>query len=100
MQTDSKTYTTQGILESLGFSDPMEAARQQARMILLGRRAHYESEMKRLEKKWGKSLEEMRKGYLEPGSENASLDDDYLTWQWYADAKSIIDEQLAVLMGE
>ena len=78
----------------------MEAARQQARMILLGRRAHYESEMKRFEKKWGKSLEEMREDYLETGTENAALDDDYLTWQWYADAKSTIDEQLAVLMGE
>jgi len=98
MQAYSKTYTTQTILTSLGFSDPMDAARQQARMILLGRRARYESEMSKFEREWGKSLEEMRERYLATGAEDAAVDDDYLTWQWYADAKKIIDEQLDVLL--
>ncbi len=98
MQAYSKAYTAQTILTSLGFSDPMAAARQQARMILLGRRSRYEAEIKKLEKKWGKSLDEMRQRYRATDSEDASLDDDYLSWQWYADATKIIDEQLAVLM--
>ena len=79
MQVTWKTYTPQKILESLGFSDPMKAARQQARMILLGRRERYESEMKRLEKKWGMSLDAMRERYHAVGSEDSALDDDYLT---------------------
>ncbi len=100
MQVDSKTITAQDVLTSLGFPDPMDAARQQARMILLGRRARYEAEMKRLEKKWGRSLEAMRQLYLKPGVEHAEMDEDYLTWQWYADAKQTVEEQLAVLSRE
>ena len=93
----SKTYTAEGILTSLGYSDPMVAARQQARMILLGRRSRYQAEMKRLAEKWGCRLEELRERYLAQGHEDFDLDDDYLTWQWYADATETIDEQLAVL---
>jgi len=97
MSTATQTYTTRSILASLGYSDPMAAARQQGRMILLGRRAHYQAEIRRLEKKWGRTLAEMRAGYEAPGSEDFAADDDYVQWQWLTDAVEAINAQLTVL---
>jgi len=50
-----------------------------------------------MENKWGCTLEEMRQRYLARGSEDFDTDDDYVRWQWYADAIETIDAQLAVL---
>jgi hypothetical protein len=100
MKTLTNTDTSEKIIQSLGYRDPMDAARQQARMILLGRRSRYEAEIKKLEGKWRSSLDEMRARYQEIGNENFELDDDFLTWQWYEDAIEHIDSQLAVLAGE
>jgi hypothetical protein len=97
MSTATPTYTTKSILASLGYPDPMAAARQQGRMILLGRRTHYQAEIRQLEKKWGRTLAEMRVGYEAPGNEDFAADDDYVQWQWLADAVEAIDAQLAVL---
>jgi hypothetical protein len=97
MPTVDQSYTTEGILTSLGYPDPMTAARQQARMILLGRRSRYRAEIRKLEHKWGCTLEEMRQRYTDRGSEDFDADDDYVQWQWYADAIKTIDAQLAVL---
>jgi len=94
------TTTPEEILASLGYEDPMAAARQQARMILLGRRAHYEAEMKRLEEKWQSNMEELISRYDAVGEENFELDDDILSWRWYAEAIERIDNQLAILSGE
>ena len=49
MQATTRTYTTESILESLGYPEPLVAARQQARMILLGRRTRNEAEIGQLE---------------------------------------------------
>ena len=100
MQALTDTTPSEKIIRSLGYDDPMDAARQQARMILLGRRARYEAEIKKLEGKWQSSLDEMRSRYQAVGDENFELDDDFLTWQWYEDAIERIDSQLAVLSGE
>jgi len=100
MQATTNAITSEKIIRELGYQDPMDAARQQARMILLGRRAHYEAEIKKLEGKWQSSLDEMRARYQAIGNENFELDDDLLSWQWYAEAIERIDNQLAILSGE
>jgi hypothetical protein len=66
----AKSYTVKGILASLGYSDPLVAARQHARMILLGRLARYQAAVHQLEAKWGCSLEELRTRYTVFGDED------------------------------
>jgi hypothetical protein len=39
----------------------------------------------------------MRAGYETPGNEDFAADDDYVQWQWLADAVEAIDAQLAAL---
>lgn len=92
------TYTVDSILKSLGYVDPMLAARQQARMILLGKKARYQAEIQKLANKWGLSLEQMQQKYEQEGVEDFAADDDYTQWQWYADAVHVIDSQLEVLV--
>ena len=48
MQTSTKSYTTGSVLAALGYPDPLVAARQQARMILLGRLARYQAAIQQL----------------------------------------------------
>lgn len=97
MSTSVRSYTTEGILASLGYPDPLMAARQHARMILLGRRARYQAAIRQLEVKWGCTLEELRARYAAHGSEDFAADDDYLQWQWYADAVETVNAQLVAL---
>ncbi len=97
MQPATQPYTTERILISLGYPDPMVAARQQARMILLGRRSRHQAEIRRMEARWSLTLEEMRQRYTARDSEDIETDDDYVQWQWFADAINMIDAQLAVL---
>jgi hypothetical protein len=92
-----KSYTTESTFASLGYPDPLVAARQHARMILLGRLARYQAAIRQLEVKWGCTLEELRTRYTAQGSEDFAADDDYLQWQWYADAVEIVNAQLAAL---
>jgi len=66
-------------------------------MILLGRLARYQAAIRQLEAKWGCTLEDLRARYIAQGSEDFEADDDYLQWQWYADAIEAINAQLAVL---
>ncbi len=91
------TYTPESILSSLGYADPLDAARQQARMILLGRLARYEAHIRALEAQWECTLADMNVRYTAPGQEKAAADDAYLDWQWYADAKATVQKQLAAL---
>lgn len=99
MQTRSHThsYTLEGVLATLGYRDSQAAARQQARMILLGRQARYQAAIQRLEAQWGCSLDELRARYTAQGSEDFKSDDDYLEWQWYADAVETVKAQLAAI---
>ena len=97
MQTTGKSYTTQSVLAALGYADPMDAARQQARMILLGRLSRYEAAIQLLQNKWGKTLAEMRARYTVPGDEDFTADDDYMEWQWYSDALDTIKAQLEAI---
>ena len=85
------------ILKSLGYADPMLAARQQARMILLGRLARYQAAIQQMESKWGVSLIEMSRRYEQETAENFAIDDDYLEWKWFADAAAVVESQLAAL---
>jgi len=94
MQT---TYTAESVLTTLGYPDPMAAARQQARMILLGRLAHYQAAIQELQTKWGSTLDEMRARYTAKHREDFAADDDYLQWQWYADAIETVNAQLAAV---
>lgn len=91
------TYTTERVLASLGYADPLDAARQQARMILLGRRARYEARIQLLESKWGCSVADMRARYVLEGQEDFEADDDYVQWQWYLDALTALDAQIAAI---
>jgi hypothetical protein len=91
------TYTTESVLASLGYADPLDAARQQARMILLGRKARYEARIQSLEAKWGCSVADMRVRYTLEGQENFEADDDYVQWQWYLDALASLDAQIAAI---
>jgi hypothetical protein len=93
----STRYTVDSILKSLGYVDPMMAARQQARMILLGKKARYQTEIQQLESKWGLTLTQMQQKYQQEGVEDFIADDDYTQWQWYVDAIAAIDSQLEVL---
>jgi enolase len=93
----STHYTVDGILKSLGYVDPMMAARQQARMILLGKKARYQTEIQQLESKWGLTLAQMQQKYQQESVEDFTADDDYAQWQWYTDAVNAIDSQLEVL---
>jgi hypothetical protein len=97
METSAQLHTIEGILASLGYSDPMAAARQHARMILLGRLARYQAAIQELEARWDCTLEELRERYVARGSEDFQADDDYLQWQWYADAIQTISSQLAAI---
>lgn len=45
MRTASQSHTADSIFTSLGYPDPMVAARQQARVILLGRKSRYQAEI-------------------------------------------------------
>ena len=82
MQTPTQSHTVEGILTTLGYPNPLAAARQQARMILLGRLARYQAAIQRLEAHWDCTLEELRTRYTAQGSEDFAADDDYLQWQW------------------
>jgi len=97
MSTSVKSYTTESVLASLGYPDPLVAARQHARMILLGRLARYQAATRELEVKWGCTLEDLRTRYTAQGSEDFETDDDYLQWQWYADAVETVNAQLAAV---
>ena len=55
MQTSTKSYTTGSVLAALRYPDPLVAARQQARMILLGRLARYQAAIQQLESQWERS---------------------------------------------
>ncbi len=91
------TYTPERVLALLGYADPLDAARQHARMILLGRRARYEAQAQALAAKWGCSVAEMQARYMLQGQEDFEADDDYVEWQWYLDALSVLDAQIAAL---
>lgn len=69
-------------------------------MILLGKLAHYEAEMQCLSVKWGRTLDQMRATYTLAGEEQPDADDDYIQWQWYADAAVEVQRQLITLAGE
>ena len=96
-QESASTYTTEGILASLGYPDPLIAARQHARMILLGRQARYQAAMRQLEARWGCTLEGLRTRYLTHDAEDFTADDDYVQWQWNADAAQTVETQLTAL---
>ncbi len=97
MQATATNYTTEAILATLGYPEPLAAARQQARMMLLGRLTRFQTGVQQHERTWGCSLEEMRARYEQPGQEDFAVDDAYLEWQWYADAVGTIQAQLAAL---
>ncbi|MDY6874626.1 MAG: hypothetical protein SWK90_00250 [Chloroflexota bacterium] len=99
MQTSTQSYTIEDVLATLGYPDPLAAARQQARMILLGRLARYQVSIQQLEARWDCTLEELRARYTGQGSEDFAADDDYLQWQWYADAIETVKTQLAAITG-
>lgn len=99
MQSSTKSYTAESILTALGYPDPLVAARQQARMILLGRLARYQAAVRQLENRWGCSLAELHARYMAQDQEDFAADDDYLEWQWYNDAIEIVKAQLAVISG-
>lgn len=88
------TYTTDEVLRQLGYPNTLAAAQQQARMMLLGRLARYQAEIKQLEVKWGSTLKDMRERYTAVGAENFLADDDYIQWQWYTDAIESVNAQL------
>ena len=97
MEIPTKSYTTESVLTSLGYPDPLVAARQQARMILLGRRSRHQTAIQQFEAQWGCTLGEMRARYTAEGSEDFAADDDYLQWQWFSDALEIVKNQLDVI---
>lgn len=89
--------SAEAILASLGYPDPLVAAREHGRMILLGRQARYQAAMQELASKWGCTLETMRIRYQRAGTEDPAADDDYLQWQWYSDALARVAAQLKTL---
>lgn len=97
MQASTQSYTVESVLATLGYPDPIAAARQQARMILLGRLARYQAAIQQLAARWGCTLDELRARYTSQGSENFAADDDYLQWQWYVDAIETVNAQLAAV---
>jgi hypothetical protein len=90
-------YTTEGILTALGYPDALTAARQQARMMLLGRLARYQVVIQQFERRWGCTLDEMRVRHNQENQEDFGADDDYLDWQWYLDAAKTVQGQLSAL---
>jgi hypothetical protein len=84
-------------LAALGYPDPLLAARQQARMLLLGRLSRYQALIQQFERKWGCTLDEMEVRYKMEGQETFEVDDDYLDWRWYADAADIVQAQLMAI---
>ena len=93
----NKSYTTESVLAILDYPDPLVAARQHARMVLLGRLARYQAAIRELEVKWDCTLEDLRARYTAHGSEDFAADDDYLQWQWYANAVEAINAQLVAI---
>jgi hypothetical protein len=92
-----QTYTTESILAALGYPDPLVAARQQARMILLGRMARYQAAIRQIESLRGEHLAELRAHYVAKNREDFAADEAYLDWQWYQDAIEAVETQLAIL---
>jgi hypothetical protein len=90
-------YTLESVLVTLGYHDPLAAARQQARMMLLGRQARYQAAIQQFEARWGCSLDELRARYTAQGREDFESDDDYLDWQWHVDASETVEAQLAAI---
>jgi hypothetical protein len=96
----SRNNATAHVLTSLGYADPMDAARQQARMMLSGRLAHYRNAVQQLEQKQGLAPGEMQRRYEAAGEENSELDDDYVAWQWYTNAIAQVEAQLGIITGQ
>lgn len=67
------SYTTESILISLGYADPLEAAPEQARMILLGRLTRYEARVLALKTQWGCTLTDMAAATPRPGRKIPTL---------------------------
>ncbi len=97
MSIHVESMTVEDVLTSLGFANPLVAARQQAQMILLGRLTHYQTEVQQMEKKWGITLEEMAARYHAHDDEDFAVDDDYLQWRWYVEAVENIQSKLSVV---
>jgi len=97
VSTNTQSYTTESVLVALGYPDPLAAAREHARMILLGRLTRYQATIQQLEDRWGCTLEELRACYTAQDSEDFAADDDYLQWQWYADAIETVQAQLSAV---
>ena len=97
MQAAVTKYTTESILAALGYPNPLAAARQQARMMLLGRLTRFQTVLQQFEQTWGCTLDEMRARYEQSGQENFQVDDAYLEWQWYADAVETTRSQLTTV---
>ena len=89
--------TVDCMLSSLGYSNPMDAARQQARMMLLGRFSRFQAIIQQIESRSTVSFEKMYESYLAQGNENWEQDEDFLEWQWYRDAIETIKGQLTIL---
>jgi hypothetical protein len=75
----------------------MVAARQQALMILLGRKAHYQAAMQQIQARWDCTFEELRSRYEAQNTEDFEADDDYLQWRWYLEALETVEAQLAAI---
>ena len=88
------SYTTETIL---AFGYPIRWWPATCAHILLGCQARYQADIRQLQAKWGCTLEVLRTRYLDVGHEDFAADDDYLQWQWYADAAEQITSQLATL---
>lgn len=97
MQTATTSFSTEGILVTLGYPDPLAAARQQARVMLLGRLARFQAAVQQYELTWDCTLENMQQKYQMVGQEDSEVDDAYLDWQWYADALDTVQAQLAAI---
>jgi len=97
VQATATNYTTESILATLGYPDAMTAARQQARMMLLGRLTRFQTMTQLFERTWGCTLDEMRARYERGGHEDFEADDAYLEWRWYAEAVETIQAQLTTL---
>ena len=89
--------TTESILAALGYPDPLMAARQRARMILLGRLARYQAAIRQIETTRSENLAELRARYVTENREDFTADEAYLDWQWYHDAIEAIEAQLEVI---
>ena len=97
MEYATTNYTTEGILIALGYPDTLTAARQQARVMLLGRLARFQAAVQQYEQTWDCTLEDMRQRYEASGREDSEVDNTYLDWQWYADALDTVRAQLSAI---